>query len=357
MSVGRILAMPLTLAAVGLGCQSQNAVHVSGSQDPLPVLWDPTTDAPTADGSTLAAVSTSAHNLAVLTFNMQHRDRPAELAAMARYLGDVEGIPDFILCQEVLFKRTKWQGFDNTAAVLADELGCYVEGTNRRGNREGVAIVSRHPFVFYDERHLKARTSSLWMGFPRVSVLGEFIVPGVGRVRVVSTHLAYQPWEGHIRRKQLNETLAWMAEREALRPAVVTIFGGDFNLRPGAPEFAPLADPRITGRLRFMDSNTDRPTLRGFGGKPVKRVDYIFVSAPGADVRFLGERLLFPDGLWHTDGSSRFHPSDHLPVLHEYAMSGQSIAAGATVSSAPYGPPGRHSLSYDPPDSSGGSDR
>ncbi len=321
--------MTVALAAVGLGCQSQSPVHLGGSQDSLPVLWDPTVDEPTADQTTKATVSTSSKQLTVMTFNMQHRDRPTELAEIARYLRDVETVPDFILCQEVLFERTKWQGFENTAAVLADELGCYVEGTNRRANREGVAIVSRHPFVFYDERHLKARTSSLWMGFPRVSVMGEFIVPRIGRVRVVSTHLAYQPWEGHVRRKQLNETLAWVAERDAMMPADMTIFGGDFNLLPGAAEFAPLADPRITGRLRFMDSNTDRPTFRGLGGRPVKRVDYIFVSAPGGDVRFLGERLLFEDGLWHTDGSSRFHPSDHLPVLHGYAVDRQSVATGA----------------------------
>ncbi len=332
MSVARKWTMPLALAVVGLGCQSQSPIHVSGSQEPLPVLWDPTADEPPSVRTTVPVVGqvTAAQRLAVLTFNMQHRDRPVELAAIARYLRDVEGVPDFILCQEVLFGRTKWQGLDNTAAVLADQLGCWTRGTNRRENREGVSIISRHPFVFYDERHLKARTSSLWLGFPRVSVMGEFIVPGIGRVRVVSTHLAYQPWEGHVRRKQLNETLAWVAEREAWIPADVTIFGGDFNLRPGAPEFDPLADPRITGRLRFMDSNTDRPTLRGLLGKPVKRVDYIFVSAPGSDVRFLGERLLFADGLWHTDGSRRFHPSDHLPVLHEYALVNSFAAADRT---------------------------
>ena len=93
------------------------------------------------------------------------------------------------------------------AAELAEELGYHSRGTKRWQNREGVAIVSRYPFVYYDERYLRARTSSLLMGFRRVSAMGEVQVPGVGRVRLVTTHLAYQPWEGRIRRRQMNETL------------------------------------------------------------------------------------------------------------------------------------------------------
>ena len=262
------------------------------------------------------------NRLTALSFNMQHRDRPRELAAVARYLHEVEGVPDFILCQEVLFRRPSWRGCDNTAGVLADELGYHAAGTDRRGSREGVAILSRYPFAYYDERHLKSRT--LLFGFARVSVMGEFIVPRIGRVRVVTTHLAYQPWEGHVRRKQLNETLTWLAERDALQPAAVTIFGGDFNLKPGADALTRLSDSKTIGRLRFINANTDWPTL-GRRGNPTKRVDYIFISAPGRDVRFLGERLLFADGLWHSDGTRRFHPSDHLPLLHRYV-----IGAGQT---------------------------
>ncbi len=322
----------LALAAVSvvlpaaMGCTSHRPNDSAYSAD-HPVLWDPATGDRSAAATFVAKVDRPpADHLAILTFNMQHRDRPHELAAFAETLREVEGLPDFLLCQEVLFRLRKWRDHDNTAAILADELGYHVRGTDRRGSREGVAIVSRYPFAFYDERHLKARTSPLLIGFARVSVMGEFIVADIGRVRVVTTHLAYQPWEGHIRRKQLNETLAWLAEREAQEPAVVTIFGGDFNLKPGAREFAPLSDPRVTGRLRFLDANTDRPTL-GWPGHPFKRVDYIFVSAPYNNVRFRGERLLFAEGVWHNDGSRRFHPSDHLPLLHEYTVTPPALAA------------------------------
>ncbi len=317
---------------VGMGCTSHRAIDSAYSAD-HPVLWEPATGDPAGKVTFVAQVQTAhAGRLAVLSYNMQHRDRPRELAAFAETLREVEGLPDFILCQEVLFGLHKTRDSDNTAAILADELGYHAMGTDRRGSREGVAIVSRYPFTFYDERHLKARTSPLLFGFARVSVMGEFIVAGIGRVRVVTTHLAYQPWEGHVRRKQLDETLAWLAEREAREPAAVTIFGGDFNLRPGAPEFAPLFDPRVTGRLRFLDANTLMPTL-GWPGHPFKRVDYIFVSAPYDNVRFDGERLLFAEGVWYNDGSRRFHPSDHLPVLHGYTLTPTALAAapGGTV--------------------------
>jgi len=315
MPVGKVLVLAImsSVLLVGQGCAWRQP-RPSGNVR----LWDPVADEPDAARPTRAGADTVPDNrLTALSFNMQHRDRPRELAAIARYLHQVEGVPDFILCQEVLFRRPSWRGRDDTAGVLADALGYHVAGTDRRGGREGVAILSRFPFAYYDERHLKART--LLFGFARVSVMGEFIVPKIGRVRVVNTHLAYQPWEGHVRRKQLNETLAWLAEREAHEPAVVTIFGGDFNLKPGAKALARLSDSKTIGRLRFINANTDWPTL-GRRGYPTKRVDYIFIAAPGRDVRFLGERLLFADGLWQTDGTRRFHPSDHLPVLHRYVI-------------------------------------
>lgn len=257
-------------------------------------------------------------DLSVVTFNMKHRDRPAELKVLAEYLEDLDNPPDFMLCQEVLFQRNPWRGQHDTAAVLADDLGLYSRGTKRKSDREGVAIISRYPFDFYDELHLKARTSAFLLGFRRVSVMGEFVVPRVGRVRVVNVHLAYQSFENHVRRKQLAETLEWLAARERLVHADVTILGGDFNMEPDRKEWAVLDDRTLTGNLKFVDANTDAPT---FGAdEPYKRVDYLFVAAPDQDVKLLRERVLFKEGLWRLDGSGRFWPSDHLPVCHEYSL-------------------------------------
>ncbi len=58
-------------------------------------------------------------------------------------------------------------------------------------------------------------------------------------------------------------------------------------------------------------------------------MDYIFTSSPGNAVQLVREELLFRDGLWRQDGSERFWPSDHLPVLHEYAVVPAAMATGA----------------------------
>ncbi len=251
--------------------------------------------------------------LTVMSYNMQHERDLEDLSVLAGYLQDLDSPPDFILCQEVMFRRGSC-----TADLLAGALGYSCRGTKRKSDAEGLAIVSRYPFAWYDELHLKARTSPLLLDFKRVSVMGEFRVPGVGLVRVVDVHFAYQDFEHHVRRKQLRETVEWLAAREREVPADVTILGGDFNMTPYRKEFAPMLDPALTGGLVFHNANSMEFT-RGPKGSPTKRIDYIFVAAPNRDVGFLGETLLFSNGLVRRDGR-RWYLSDHLPVLHEYTI-------------------------------------
>ncbi len=295
-------------------------------ETPLTSPRPTTADTPESTQTSQRLISKSTDRLGVLSFNMRHKDRPAELAVMADYLHkDFTRVPDFILCQEVLFKRPKRKGQENTAAVLADLLGYYSKGTKRKSDREGVAIVSRYPFAYYSEKHLKARTNALLLGFRRVSVMGEFLVPGIGRVRVVNIHLAHWPFEHQIRHKQLEETLQWVSSRERDVHADVTLLGGDFNIKPRWPEMSLVTDPSMSGRLKFQNYNSDEPT-KGAAGHYHKRVDYIFVSASHRNITNLGEKLLWKDGLRSKPGSSRFWLSDHVPLLHEYSVSSAALA-------------------------------
>jgi endonuclease/exonuclease/phosphatase family metal-dependent hydrolase len=271
-----------------------------------------------------------ARPLSVLTFNMEHKDKPKQLDVMAEHLrADLVRLPDFILLQEVVFKRAFWKGQDNTGEVLADELGYHCRGTKRTSDREGVAIASRYPFAHYDELHLKAQTSRFLLGFNRVSVMGEFMVPQVGRVRVVNVHFTNWNFEARVRRKQLKETLEWIDHRQARVHADLTILGGDFNFEPDWEEMELISDAADDFDVEFVNYNTDHPT-HGPRGNPRHRVDYIFVSAPARLITMLGERRLFTDGLQSKSGDS-FHLSDHVPVLHEYAITtptGTTIAQG-----------------------------
>ena len=266
--------------------------------------------------------------LSVLTFNMQHRNNPKQLSVMADHLqSDLAETPDFILCQEVLFERSRNPEEANTAALLANDLDCHWRGTKRTTDHEGVAIISRYPFLFYDELHLKSQTSRLLLGFRRVSVMGEFQVPGTGLVRVVNVHFTNWGFERHVRIKQLAETLQWLAAREAQVHADVNILGGDFNIQFGSDELDLVSQGKYADLFQFNNFNTHEPT-RGGKGKPNIRVDYIFVSSPDREMNIAGagEQRLWLQGL-KSPGKSKFWLSDHVPVLHEYTSRQPEVVA------------------------------
>lgn len=270
-------------------------------------------------------------SLNVMTINMWHKDRPHELRVMADYMREnLEKLPDFVLCQEVKFERDDVLAPD-TAAVLARELGYTSKGTKRKSDNEGVAIISRYPFLYYDELQLKAQTSRALLGFSRVSVMGEFFVPRIGRVRVVNVHFTNWAFEHRIRDKQLAETLQWIDQRQAKAHAAITFFGGDFNAKHDWKEMGQLNDGSTV--MPFENYNGVDPT-HGSPGSPKKRIDFIFVSAANR-LNFGGEQILFKDAL--KDGDSSFHLSDHCAVLHRYTL---KVPPGPTaVSQAPQASP------------------
>jgi endonuclease/exonuclease/phosphatase family metal-dependent hydrolase len=142
----------------------------------------------------------------------------------------------------------------------------------------------------------------------------------------VNPHLTNWPGEGEVRRRQIEETLDWAAQRQREVHADLTILGGDLNATREKRELLRISDPNWAGAKVLCDGNGAEPTF-GSGGRAYKRIDYIFAAAPGGGVSLLEERLLFADGLWRRDGSERFWISDHLPVLHEYALGQRSAAA------------------------------
>jgi endonuclease/exonuclease/phosphatase family metal-dependent hydrolase len=259
-------------------------------------------------------------SLNVMTINMWHKDKPPELRVMADYLRAHQQIPDFILCQEVKFERDDVLAPD-TAAVLARELGYSSKGTKRKSDNEGVAIISRYPFLYYDQLHLQAQTSRLLLGFNRVSVMGEFFLPKIGRVRVVNVHFTNWGFEHHIRDKQLAETLKWIDQRQAKAQAAITFFGGDFNAKQDWDEMKQLGGGAAT-RMLFESYNGVDPT-HGSPGSPKRRIDFIFVS-PADRLLFAGEQILFKDRL--RDGDESFYLSDHCAVLHRYSLKTPALA-------------------------------
>lgn len=267
---------------------------------------------PTCDGAS-GCVS-------VLTYNLKHRDVPLQLEAVAQSLKTTcPRLPDFILLQEVMFNRPTRKGLNSTAEELASRIGYQSRGEARDGGDEGIAILSRIPFEHYDHVHLQARDALLSGGFPRVSVMGEFRVPGAGLVRIVNVHLTQRVSQVDIRTAQLRETLEWMAARQREVAADVVVLGGDFNFEPGAPEHELLRDSAANFGIDFADHNSTTATS-GKIGDPYSRVDYIFIASPTKAVSSVGEGVLWRDGIPTIDGSTSFWPSDHLPLLHVFAV-------------------------------------
>jgi len=293
----------------GLAGPGRLSGSAPGPADPQAIAAD--------DARVLPSCAGTGGCLRVITFNTKHRDVPVQLAAVAKRLqSDFPQPPDFILCQEVVFDRPKSKAQDNTAAALAAQLGegWHCRAVAREGGPEGVAILSPHPFEHFEHLHLKTRDAWHKAGFPRVSVMGEFQLPPIGRVRVVNVHLAHRHSAHDIRREQLRETLEWMAARQREVPADAIILGGDFNIEPGWDEWSVLKDASVNGGLEFHDFNSATP-CSGKVGRPFQRVDYVYIAAPQRAVTSAGEAILWPHGIPTVDGASRFHPSDHLPLL------------------------------------------
>jgi endonuclease/exonuclease/phosphatase family metal-dependent hydrolase len=274
--------------------------------------------------------------LSIMTFNMAQRDRPKDFRAVADDLCcKAYESPDFILLQEVLFERDKKTGPEpNTAAALAADLGYFCRATQRDNDDEGIAILSRYPFVYYEARQLKAQTTKWALGKDRVSVMGEFKVPDVGLVRVTNVHLTNWAASDETRAAQLTETLQWIAARQEAVPADVILLGGDFNTEAGWHEMNVVFDKSITGGLVFRDYNDRSQPTFGKEDSPTKRLDYIFVATPkGYDLKpCMAEEILWRQGLLVPETKRHFMPSDHAAVLQRFAIAG--VASGATAKNA-----------------------
>lgn len=284
-----------------------------------------------------AAEPVSPRSVDVMTFNMEHHDKPEELRVIAQHLkSDLKRVPDFILCQEVVFNRhgSKADPEDNTAAVLARHLGYYCRGTKRTSDHEGIAIISKYPFDHYEAINLKNQTLRILLGFRRVSVMGEFTVPGLGKVRVADTHLTNWGFEGHVRRGQIAETLNWVADRQIASPAAFTFFGGDFNAHMNWGEMAQVLEPMAAGTSTY-ENNNGTAYSQGSHGHASQRIDFIFLAAAqdmAKALQFAGEQLLWPHGL--VEGDWHFYPSDHLAVVHTYDINQAVVVAARHVRTA-----------------------
>ena len=239
--------------------------------------------------------------LTILSYNiLRTKDQIETGGIMASDLtSNSEITPDFILWQEVMGKNDE----ESPEKLFAEKMGNYYsEFISKSGKQsgEGSAIISRYPFELVDHKVFPGTIFP--PDFERVALLGEFIVPGIGYVRIINVHLSWI--NARARKSQVKTTLQWLEALEQERSADLTIFGGDFNAKPNSKPIS-LVMHNDYFDMKFYNFND--PSL---GTSSLNsRIDYIFMAPLNPQLM----EVVFERLIWTVDKLS-----DHVAILHKY---------------------------------------
>ena len=161
--------------------------------------------------------------------------------------------------------------------------------------REGVAILSRHPFLQTDSGYV-SESQDPYDIHARKVVMAQVRVPNMGPVNVFSAHLSW-PSDGFY--PQFERLQRWAEERQA--PEVAgTLVCGDFNIAAGSEAFRHVVD---TGAFEEQFLKIAKPAVfqrvfRERRGDPLQwpgddgRIDFIWLNA-GARLRAVRAEEIF----------------------------------------------------------------
>jgi len=181
-------------------------------------------------------------NLKVLILNLhcyQEKNQLAKLATIARAIQELK--IDVVCLQEVAEHWNDGAGdwASNTARIIHEQLPqpFYLTADwSHRGfdrYREGVAILSRYPFLRTEARYVSPG-HDVYDIHSRKVLLGQINAPGVGTVNLFSAHLSW--WDNGFC-VQFDALRAW-ADRRHTRGVAATLLCGDFNIKAGSRGYA-----------------------------------------------------------------------------------------------------------------------
>jgi endonuclease/exonuclease/phosphatase family metal-dependent hydrolase len=232
--------------------------------------------------------------------------------------------PDVVALQEV--RQIDGQ-LENQARTLGEALGmehAFAAATEWGGGVEGMALLSRLPVAETGHVELPHATDK-----ERRVLLWARMKTEHGVLLCASTHLNYRHLHGTIREDQVEAVDGELGRQEA----DLKILMGDFNATPDSDEIRFLRGLHtLHGRRAYWQDAWSRyhsgePGCTWSGRNPFtkrlhflepdRRLDYIFVSAPGRDGRgqIHGCRLALdlPDEAGH-------FPSDHFGVCADVQL-------------------------------------
>ena len=234
--------------------------------------------------------------LSVVTLNLWHDkgDWPARQRQIVAELRRLQ--PDVIALQEVL----QHENLPNQAQTLAEALGyrAYFVSVDAADapRRYGNAILSRFPVLSLDWKPLQPTDDYRTVAHARIALGGR-------TVNLYATHLHYKPEGGAIRKRQIDDLLAYI---DASADGAPSIVAGDFNAPEHAPEFAQFRQrfDNAYGRLHpgIADDAREHSTLNLTQYAPL-RIDHIWYepaafAADSAQILFSAPDA---DGVWASD--------------------------------------------------------
>lgn len=176
--------------------------------------------------------------LKVLTLNLhtyQEADQDAKFSQIARAINDLD--VDIVCLQEVGEHWNNghgdWQS--NAARIIRERLKSHYylhTDWSHRGfdhYREGVAILSRYPFLRQDSGYVSA-SHDPYSIHSRKIVTARVRVPFLGQINIFSVHLSW--WEDGFA-EQFGNLVSW-ARHAQEKDVVATLLCGDFNVKAGS---------------------------------------------------------------------------------------------------------------------------
>lgn len=181
--------------------------------------------------------------------------------------------------------------------------------------REGVAILSRHPFVYTDSGYVSDSQDPFDIHSRKV-VMAQVRVPSIGLINVFSAHLSW-PSGGFY--PQFERLQRWAAERQTPEVAA-TLLCGDFNIAAGSEAYRHIVD---TGEfedqyLKIVSSEVFQRVFRERRGDTMPllaqdgRIDYLWLRS-GNRLRAIRAEELFTEARYG-------RVSDHTGYLVEFEL-------------------------------------
>ncbi len=224
--------------------------------------------------------------LRILAYNTHHGaglDGVVDLERIASLIRSVD--PDVAALQEVdrRVERTDRVDQAGTYGSLTGMEAVFGEFMEYQGGRYGMALLSRHPIVSWENHRLPPGAE------PRSTLAARIRMPDSGREVVVAGIHFYRTEEERLAQARRTS--------EVLSPDTVPVFlVGDFNSLPGSPVMEFLAQ-------EWTIPDKEGPSHTFPANEPAREIDFILVK-PEGEVRVLEYRVL---------GESV--ASDHRPVL------------------------------------------